>query len=304
MQACDQLAFSGGVPGEASRVGNELIEAVAATAKYSAINVLLAGLAAVSLLLFFGMQLHRLDAAPTRRFVRGVVALLLVMGFFVLGQVGAATAGAIAGVDLAAAAAERSLRDQAVITLGAYAGQALALVAFAVVMRRSAGSETSAKIRWRGSLAFGLATFVLAWPVLLTVTDLAARALEAAGFEARTIAHSTLRLLIESPVDGWHIALSALAVIVAPLMEEVIYRGLVQSALVQALRLRWAAIVLTSAIFTLMHASAVEPHALVTLFVLSLAFGWVYERTGSLAAPITVHILFNLANFSLALYLQ
>jgi len=38
------------------------------------------------------------------------------------------------------------------------------------------------------------------------------------------------------------------------------------------------------------------PHALVSLLVLSLGFGWVAQRSGSLLSSITMHALFNLGN--------
>jgi ABC-2 type transport system permease protein len=74
-----------------------------------------------------------------------------------------------------------------------------------------------------------------------------------------------------------------------------------QGALVQANLGRWPAIVATSAIFALMHGGIAQPHAIPALFTLSLALGWVYERTGRLTAPIVMHALFNAANLGLAL---
>ena len=61
------------------------------------------------------------------------------------------------------------------------------------------------------------------------------------------------------------------------------------------------AITLTSVAFVLMHMTVASPHALAPLFVLSLGLGWAYERTGRLAAPIVMHMVFNLANLALAL---
>ena len=58
--------------------------------------------------------------------------------------------------------------------------------------------------------------------------------------------------------------------------------------------------IVTSIIFALMHWGAVAWHALPPLFVLSLAFGWIYERTGRLSASIVMHILFNAVNVALA----
>ncbi len=37
-----------------------------------------------------------------------------------------------------------------------------------------------------------------------------------------------------------------------------------------------------------------QPHVVAPLIVLGVILGYVYERTGSLVAPITMHLLFNL----------
>ena len=36
-----------------------------------------------------------------------------------------------------------------------------------------------------------------------------------------------------------------------------------------------------------------QPHVVAPLIVLGVILGYVYERTGSLVAPITLHLLFN-----------
>ena len=56
----------------------------------------------------------------------------------------------------------------------------------------------------------------------------------------------------------------------------------------------------TRAVFALMHYDVVPGHALAALFVLSLGFGWIYEKTGRLEAAVTMHVLFNAANVALA----
>ena len=79
------------------------------------------------------------------------------------------------------------------------------------------------------------------------------------------------------------------------------YRGILQHTLVRGGLGRWPAIIGTSAIFALMHTFIVPWHALPALFVLSLGFGWVYEKTGRLAAAVTMHALFNAVNLAQAM---
>ncbi|MDH3584508.1 MAG: CPBP family glutamic-type intramembrane protease, partial [Phycisphaerae bacterium] len=99
--------------------------------------------------------------------------------------------------------------------------------------------------------------------------------------------------------------LVAVAVIGAPLVEEIVFRGLLQTALRHArivLR-RWGVIVVASAVFTGIHVGAADWHAMPALFVLSLGLGFLYERTGSLWAPILMHALFNASQIALTLLL-
>ena len=114
-------------------------------------------------------------------------------------------------------------------------------------------------------------------------------------------AHDTLRMLAEHDIDAAWIVLAGLPVLAAPIIEEVLYRGLIQSAFRQAGAGPWTSIVITSLMFAIMHWTVAEPHAVVSLFFLSLGFGWAYERTNSLLAPIVLHVLFNALNIGFVL---
>ena len=78
------------------------------------------------------------------------------------------------------------------------------------------------------------------------------------------------------------------------------YRGILQRTLLKLDLGPWTAIFITATVFVTMHAGVVPPHALPPLFVLAVGFGWVYERTGRLTAPIVMHVLFNAVNLGLA----
>ncbi len=124
------------------------------------------------------------------------------------------------------------------------------------------------------------------------------------------IAHPTLEALAKGIFGPREIALAVSALVLAPLFEEIIFRGLFQTALVHtgAFAARWSPVLLISLLFTMFHISAViirdergnfeqfAWQALVTLFVLSLCLGYVYERTGSLWPSIVMHAAFNALN--------
>jgi len=91
---------------------------------------------------------------------------------------------------------------------------------------------------------------------------------------------------------SWRVLAVIEAVVLAPLAEEVFFRGIVQSFFRRALHSPRLAILLASAIFAAMHYNN-EPQALPSLFALALALGYNYERTGRLISPILIHAIFN-----------
>jgi membrane protease YdiL (CAAX protease family) len=80
------------------------------------------------------------------------------------------------------------------------------------------------------------------------------------------------------------------AVVVVPFVEELIFRGMLQTLFRSYIIRPWPAIFLASFVFVVFHANA--PHW-PALFVLSLCLGYTYEKSGSLFRSIFVHALFN-----------
>jgi hypothetical protein len=82
---------------------------------------------------------------------------------------------------------------------------------------------------------------------------------------------------------------SFVAVIVAPVTEEMFFRAFLQPALQ-----RWVGrapgILVATAFFAAGH---MDMYNLAPLFVLGLALGYLYDRTGSLAAPVALHVVHN-----------
>lgn len=83
---------------------------------------------------------------------------------------------------------------------------------------------------------------------------------------------------------------AVMAVVIAPLLEEMLFRGLLQTLLRTYVGRPWPAIVVTSLLFAVVHADV--PHW-PALFVLSLGLGYAYEKSGSLFQPIFMHAFFN-----------
>lgn len=81
------------------------------------------------------------------------------------------------------------------------------------------------------------------------------------------------------------------AAVVAPVAEELFFRGLVQTLLANLMAGRWVPLLITSLIFGLVHFS--QPQAVPALIVLAVLLGYAYERTGSVLVPVMIHALFN-----------
>ena len=87
------------------------------------------------------------------------------------------------------------------------------------------------------------------------------------------------------------------AVIVVPVFEEMLFRGFLQSMLTGFIGRPWPAILIASFAFASMHPWMHLP----ALFVLSMALGYAYEKSGSLLRPIFIHAIFNATSITLAL---
>lgn len=93
----------------------------------------------------------------------------------------------------------------------------------------------------------------------------------------------------DSAPGAWKILLVLVVVVGAPLVEEFLYRGCLQTGLERT----WgsgAAVLVTAAVFAAVHLSPVEFPG---LFAFALLLGLVRRRTGTLGLPIITHMAFN-----------
>ena len=155
-----------------------------------------------------------------------------------------------------------------------------------------AGIRAGVSDLWIGAGAFFLALPAVLATMLLSgfLADLLR------GHAGEVITHDLLAQLVrESPGPAWWAVVLGVSV-AAPIVEETIYRGCFQSAVIAATGSPAIGIVSIAAIFSLAHLSVVQPEALPALFVLGVAFGVAFERTGRLGVPIVMHVLFNVMN--------
>ena len=132
------------------------------------------------------------------------------------------------------------------------------------------------------------------WPLImvaLTVTIYFGQFFYGPDFQMQK--HQGLKTISENPQLLPRILVTIYAVIVAPLFEELLFRGLFQTMIRSFLNIKnaaWVAIAISSALFVMMHVDL--PHW-PALYVLGVALGYSYEKSGSLFRPIFIHMLFN-----------
>ncbi len=90
--------------------------------------------------------------------------------------------------------------------------------------------------------------------------------------------------------DAWLVPIAVIAVVFAPVCEEIAFRGFLFAGLRQTMRFRWAAVV-SGALFGLVHA---DPIRFLGLSVTGILLAGLYERRRTLVAPIAAHFTVNL----------
>lgn len=165
-------------------------------------------------------------------------------------------------------------------------GLAVAHFAFRRGLRRGAGLSLR---RWLWDFLRGLFACLAVLPVCFAALQVTRFLIPFDRIET----HQVL-LAFDELGGGWTLVGAGMAIVLAPLAEELFFRGVIQSMLRRYLARPWAAVGLTGVFFALVHAPYWD--TMPALFVLAVVLGYNYERTGRLTAPIVIHALFNAIN--------
>lgn len=151
------------------------------------------------------------------------------------------------------------------------------------------------------------------WRVTLAVRAVAAKTL--VGWLAVWAVYQVLAVALDQvyqpPIDDFlarmngsrHLGLSLVVVLLAPLLEEALFRGYLFKAW-RATRLgATGTVVLTSLLFTVLHAGQYHFSVLLQLWLLALILGWSREQTGSILTPWLLHTVNNLFATVMVTYL-
>lgn len=262
--------------------------------------------AAVGLVLRFGWA--RRDAfaeAPVRHIPLGLLDVAGAMAAMVLGM----AAGQLLIPWLGLAAPEGETRSPMNAVLVGLVGQLLVSgLACAYVVGRclvEPGGLREVGL-WRGPimrvLKVGAIGLGVGLPMVIGLAAILGLAMVLMGSPPPPVGHDMLIALqgMTRPIEVALLLLSA--VVLAPLFEEILFRGLLQTAIGRLLgtESRWMSIGICSLLFALTHGSAgVPPHGIAALVLLAVVLGWTYERTGSLWPAILIHAGFNAFNIAM-----
>ena len=263
---------------------------VVADSLWLGLIALAGGLAFVAGLVYFAVrQLRIRRALPPERY-RGPSVFLLLALALVIGSALTApfTDDALA---LGSGEGEISLLGSAVILVAAQLG--LLVVGYLFVYRTKALAALPSfpgrdPIR---AIVAGLGWGVLAWIgstiVLFLVSELLARI-----GRPPPVGPAEQAIAMLNP---WLVTVAI--VVFAPIAEELFFRGIVFNAWLREAGRTWA-YVGSAALFAAIHLSL---ESLLPIFLLGLALGWVYQRTGTLLTPITMHATVNGISVAIAL---
>src|SRR6056297_2183091 len=94
------------------------------------------------------------------------------------------------------------------------------------------------------------------------------------------------------------ISILLMTVVFAPVLEELIVRGIILEGFLRNYS-PWTAIILSSLIFGILHFNLVQ---FVGAFILGMFIGWVYYQTRNLLLPVLIHFTNNLLSYILVYF--
>ena len=142
---------------------------------------------------------------------------------------------------------------------------------------------------WPAGVLRGVITALIALPVCFLLQFGITAAAGALGIDPGS-EHPLITTFQKASV-GWRWLVAIFVVVLGPIAEELLFRGLCQSTLRRVFGKPWPAIVVTSVLFGAMHYNVWT--SVLPLAAFAAMLGYSYERTGKLLSPIIAHAVFN-----------
>lgn len=153
--------------------------------------------------------------------------------------------------------------------------------------------------RVRPALVFGVMTGIATMLLAYATNAALNRLLDATA----PVRQQLLQQAVQGGVDL--VLAGAIAVVLAPIAEEIVFRGVVFRAIAERYGTS-VGIIASATVFASIHIEILlsQPVALVALFLVGAALAWSYARTGWLLVPVVAHATFNAGSLALAVLLD
>jgi membrane protease YdiL (CAAX protease family) len=195
---------------------------------------------------------------------------------------------------------QRAFLDNFILCIGTIAATVIIIfLARASFTQRLKGFGLNPKTIVKDFLV-GLVNLLSVWPVIMAMivlTLIFGQLFRGPDFLIEQ--HEELKTITAHRQLPLRVLIVVTTVVVAPVFEEMLFRGLFQTMIRSHLVTPWLPIAISSAIFATMHQNWGHWPA---LFVLGMCLGYSYEKSGSLFRPIFIHSLFNAATVTSVLY--
>ncbi len=173
------------------------------------------------------------------------------------------------------------------------------MVAMVVAVGRSLAGQSlraTTALRFRPIDALGVPIGVAVQFIVIPVLYAPLRRAWPSTFNSDAVERNARRLF-DTAHGGWMVVLVVIVVIGAPLVEELVYRGLIHRTLSSRFGRfgtsgRWLAVLISAAFFAVIHFRPVE---YLGLFVVGVVLAVCVELSGRLGMSIVTHMAFNAA---------
>lgn len=178
-----------------------------------------------------------------------------------------------------------------------YQGVTLVMIGVFLRMHKITWAEAFGFTTQRIARTLGLAALATAFvlPITMALGEVSRLVLEGMGKQPQL--QESVKALQTTETFQQQLYFAVVTVFVAPLVEEVMFRGILYPSFKQIGYPKFA-LWSTSIFFAISHVNAV---AFVPLLFMAVILTFLYETTENLLAPIVTHCLFNAANFALLL---
>ncbi len=148
---------------------------------------------------------------------------------------------------------------------------------------------------WKRALKLAIITSILVIPLTMLMKE--GCALLVTYLSGKPEEQLAVQVFTKTVGWGQRVNFGLAAVVLAPIAEEILFRGVLYSVVKQYAGPMFA-LSSTSLLFAAIHANLIS---FLPLTVLAMVLVWLYEETGGLVGPIVTHALSNAVNFSLLL---